>query len=95
MFASGYVETQGETHENRSRVTDCYFSRVLPSLKEAPLAKLMKSVPSTEVKVTLRLDTGFMCGRTRPGACFFLQTAASAGSREAKDSGTSQSYTMG
>lgn len=38
------------------------FSQVIPLSKEAPLAKLMKSVPSVEVKVTLRLDAVLVCG---------------------------------
>lgn len=58
----------------------------VPSSKEAPLAKLMKSVPPAEVRVTLRLDTDRE---------YFPQTAASAGTNEAKDAGTSQSYTVG
>lgn len=63
------------------------FSRAVPLSKEAPLAKLTKLVPSFDVRVTLRLDAGFTCS--------FLQTAASEGTRDAKDSGTSQSYTLG
>lgn len=50
------------------------------------MAKLMKSVPPAEVRVTLRLDTDRE---------YFPQTAASAGTNEAKDAGTSQSYTVG
>ncbi len=72
-----------------------HFSKVVPLSKEAPLAKLMKLVPSFEVRVTLRLDTVLMCGKMWPDGCFFSQTAASAGTRDAKDSGTSQSYTLG
>lgn len=46
----------------------------------------MKSVPPAEVRVTLRLGAD---GEDFP------QTAASAGTDEAKDAGTSQSYTVG
>lgn len=55
----------------------------------------MKLVPSAEVKVTLRLDTVRVGGKTGPFRTFLLQMAASAGTRDARDSGTSQSYTLG
>lgn len=67
----------------------------IPLLNEAPLAKLMKLVPSAEVKVTLRFDIVRICGETRPYGAFPLQRAASAGTRDARDWGTSQSYTLG
>lgn len=51
------------------------------------MAKLINSVPPFDVNVTLRLVAAF--------TCFFSQTAARAGTREARDSGTSQSYTLG
>lgn len=66
----------------------------IPFLNEAPLAKLTKSVPPAEVKVTLRLDIVRICGETPPCGAFPSQTAASAGTRDARDWGTSQSYTL-
>lgn len=72
-----------------------HLALLLPLLKEAPLAKLMKSVPCCEVRVTLRLDTGLKCGKMSLVGRLFVQAAASAGTTDAKDCGTSQSYTLG
>lgn len=74
--------------------TNC-VRQVIPLWNEAPLAKLMKLVPSAEVKVTLRLDTVWVGGETWPFRMLLLQMAASAGTRDARDSGMSQSYTLG
>lgn len=79
-----------------AQILDCfYFDEVVPLSKEAPLAKLMKSVPPFEVSVTLRLDTGLACGKNSYFRFFLSQRAASEGTWDAKDSGMLQSYTLG
>ena len=58
----------GSRRENISKVLNTRLSWlqtcVLPLLKADPFAKLRKSVPSREVRITLRLVIGLTCGKT-------------------------------
>ena len=89
----------GSRRENISKVLNTRLSWlqtcVLPLLKADPFAKLRKSVPSREVRITLRLVIGLTCGKTWSAGMLCLQRVSKAGTAVARDGGTSQSYTVG